>query len=187
MAIEIIRREEARAKGLKRFFTGVPCKRSGHIAESYVSTAWCVECHRIDFKKWYDAHPDHFANKARRQRDADPEGYKARYDRWVAENYDRKLTQNRNYRGRRAGAIGEHTPEESAALLELQRWICANPYCQVDLRSVEKALDHIVALVHGGSNGIENLQWLCDPCNKRKSHLSVDEWLRREAERAQSV
>jgi hypothetical protein len=36
-------REEARERGLDRFFTGVPCI-NGHIAARYVSTANCVQC-----------------------------------------------------------------------------------------------------------------------------------------------
>ncbi len=36
-------REEARAQGLNRFFTGVACI-NGHIAERYVSTTNCVQC-----------------------------------------------------------------------------------------------------------------------------------------------
>ena len=36
-------REEARTRGLDRFFTGVPCKH-GHIAARYVSTTQCVAC-----------------------------------------------------------------------------------------------------------------------------------------------
>src|SRR6516225_9479147 len=39
----IISRAEARALGLKRFFTGKPCKH-GHVAERHVSTSACVEC-----------------------------------------------------------------------------------------------------------------------------------------------
>lgn len=36
-------REEARARGLDRFFTGSPCKH-GHVAPRYVSTTNCVAC-----------------------------------------------------------------------------------------------------------------------------------------------
>ena len=36
-------REEARAQGLNRYFSGVPCKR-GHIEARYVSTNQCVKC-----------------------------------------------------------------------------------------------------------------------------------------------
>lgn len=44
--MEIISRSEAKEKGLKRYFTGKPCKK-GHVSERYVSTAICCECVRI--------------------------------------------------------------------------------------------------------------------------------------------
>lgn len=41
---EIIDRRAAFAAGKTRYYTGTPCKQ-GHIAERYVSTGGCVECH----------------------------------------------------------------------------------------------------------------------------------------------
>lgn len=38
-----ITRTEARAAGLKRYFTGKPCKR-GHVAERYLKGGMCIEC-----------------------------------------------------------------------------------------------------------------------------------------------
>jgi hypothetical protein len=39
-------REQARQQGLKRYFTGVPCKR-GHVCERMVLNNSCIECLRI--------------------------------------------------------------------------------------------------------------------------------------------
>lgn len=39
----IVTREEAKAAGLKRFFSGIPCSH-GHLAERFVSSKGCVEC-----------------------------------------------------------------------------------------------------------------------------------------------
>jgi hypothetical protein len=41
--MEIIARSEAKAKGLKRYFTGKPCKH-GHVSERYVVAWHCCEC-----------------------------------------------------------------------------------------------------------------------------------------------
>lgn len=43
MADNLLTRDEARALGLKRYFTGEPCKR-GHVAERYVVNKDCVAC-----------------------------------------------------------------------------------------------------------------------------------------------
>lgn len=43
--MEIINREQAITAGLKKYFTGVPCK-NGHISERYVSGYFCLMCLR---------------------------------------------------------------------------------------------------------------------------------------------
>lgn len=43
LVVEITSRQEAQAKGLTRYFTGLPCKR-GHVAERFVSTRACAGC-----------------------------------------------------------------------------------------------------------------------------------------------
>lgn len=45
-----ISRDDAGAAGLKRFFSGVPCKH-GHISERLVSCGVCVECNAIHNRK----------------------------------------------------------------------------------------------------------------------------------------
>jgi len=48
---KIISRQEALAKGSKRYFTGKPCKR-GHTSERLISTRVCIECSKIHEKKY---------------------------------------------------------------------------------------------------------------------------------------
>lgn len=40
---DVITRREAHAKGLKRFYTGEPCKR-GHDSERFTSSGACIAC-----------------------------------------------------------------------------------------------------------------------------------------------
>jgi hypothetical protein len=42
--MEILSRDEALEKGLKRYFTGKPCKR-GHVSERFTVSKNCVGCH----------------------------------------------------------------------------------------------------------------------------------------------
>src|SRR5271157_247897 len=46
----LISRQEAKAQGLKRYFTGKPCKH-GHVAERLVLDGNCLGCARISAKK----------------------------------------------------------------------------------------------------------------------------------------
>lgn len=80
---------------------------------------------------------------------------------------------NRNRRARRVGAEGTHTREETDSMLVTQNNKCA--CCGVILND-SKNLDHIMPLALGGTNYIENLQWLCQPCNNRKSDKHPDVW-----------
>lgn len=68
----IISRAAAKAAGMKRFFTGVPCKR-GHIAERNVSSKLCLECN----KRHYWVNPQESLQKLHerrnKQRREDPE------------------------------------------------------------------------------------------------------------------
>lgn len=51
-SVKTISRSIARRRRLKRYFTKIPCVHD-HIAERYVSSAGCVECTFIRYKKWY--------------------------------------------------------------------------------------------------------------------------------------
>lgn len=51
----VITLAEARRKGLKRYFTGKPCKH-GHIAERYTETNRCFECNKVSSRKDYKQH-----------------------------------------------------------------------------------------------------------------------------------
>lgn len=105
MAAETISRAAARTQGLKRYFTGKPCKR-GHIAERYVAKAVCVAC---------DAMRIGTENKRRRDRDygrrnaekarlrarlwkkANPERARATDRLWKKNNPDRKKEGSRRW------------------------------------------------------------------------------------------
>ena len=68
----IISRDEARALGLKRFFTGKPCKR-GHVAERWACGGGggeCVECSLENGRKYRAADPERAREKWRKWRTA---------------------------------------------------------------------------------------------------------------------
>ena len=95
----VISRKEAKAKGLKKYFTGRPCKR-GHVAEYYV-TGPCVICSAARTKAFvaanreklndmkrarYAANPEKERAASARYRSKHPDKAKAATDKWVAEN-----------------------------------------------------------------------------------------------------
>ena len=79
----IVTRADAKAAGLKWFFTGKPCKR-GHISERWANYGACLRCQKIANAKSYAD---------------DPSASMARARKWEAENPDRaKEHSSRNYR-----------------------------------------------------------------------------------------
>ena len=51
-ASKLVSREEAKRLGLKRYFTGEPCKH-GHVAERFVSSTHCSTCSNWSYENWY--------------------------------------------------------------------------------------------------------------------------------------
>lgn len=96
---------------------------------------------------------------------------RARKKRWAEANPD-KIKEHgiRMQNQRRAQARGSsgphHTAADARAILIAQGYRCI--YCDADLRKVKRNLDHRMPLALGGSNGPENLDFLCRPCNASK-------------------
>ena len=87
----IIGRDAASALGLKRFFTGEPCKH-GHVAERIVSSHGCMECDRARAIEWRAANLEKAREgdreRARKHRAADPERAREKGRRWRAANLE---------------------------------------------------------------------------------------------------
>lgn len=60
--MEIITRKEAKEQGLKRYFTGKPCKH-GHVSERRTITGYCEECCAIKYKA--NRRDEEYLNKER--------------------------------------------------------------------------------------------------------------------------
>jgi hypothetical protein len=112
MVSEHSSREQAKALGLKRYFTGKPCKY-GHVADRYVCSSTCSECccarNREVARKLRAADPqkvreyqqkyqrarraanlekvrEREREAARKRRATDPEGYREYCRKWRAAN-----------------------------------------------------------------------------------------------------
>lgn len=92
---------------------------------------------------------------------------------WQRANLDKARVKNQNRRAKRANAEGSHTLEEINSVLVAQDNKCNCCGCSLE---DGKHLDHIMPLDLGGSNWIENLQWLCVWCNCSKSAKHPDDW-----------
>jgi len=169
--MKIISKTEAKSRGLKRYFTGKPCKR-GHVSERYMSGA-CITCSIEASTQWQ--------KENRKQR-------KDTSHQWYKENTQRKIDSNRRWRkanpkhvqahrrNRRAklrNSDGSHTGNDIKRLEEKQRMQCV--YCHTILDDGYH-VDHIIPLSKGGDNTKYNLQLLCPSCNLRKHNKNPIEF-----------
>lgn len=97
---------EARAAGLKRYFTGKPCPK-GHITERYVSAMRCCSC--VVGSLWKKEHPQEVARNKRLRRQNNLEDTLAKERAcgaiWRAANPERVLVYRRNHYERNKSVI----------------------------------------------------------------------------------
>lgn len=118
MADQIISLNDARAKGLKRYFTGKPCKH-GHVALRNVANKTCMACLRVTSKKMAAKNPDAvlaygrayrdrnradltIKNRAasQRWRDANGEKHRKKCREWARRNKEAVANSGRSWRER---------------------------------------------------------------------------------------
>lgn len=200
----LISRAEARSQGLKRYFTGKPCKH-GHVRLRQVSNGVCIECSKHICKRYSlrnqekvrnwvreyaKARPEWRREKGRasylRHRESRQESNRRWHDRnrdriklyikqWIEENRDKKRAAHRNRKARKRQNGGSHTAADVNEIFKWQRGKCA--YCPVRLDK-NFHVDHITPLSKGGSNDRKNLQLLCGPCNLSKSARDPIDFMR---------
>jgi len=160
----VICRADAKAAGLKRYFTGEPCKR-GHVAERGVNHKHCVECLVEDSAEYYAKNSAIHMARTVRWRRQNPESTAQTYRRWVNSNRDVVRANNQKRRALRSEAEGTHSANDVLRIFSLQRGRCG--YCRTSIRAGYH-VDHIKPLSKGGSNWPRNIQLLCATCNVRK-------------------
>lgn len=85
---------------------------------------------------------------------------------WQKKNKDKLMEERIRRRARKLGAEGSFTNGEWELLKKQYGCIC--PCCGKSEPQIKLTADHIIPLTKGGSNWIENIQPLCQPCNSRK-------------------
>jgi len=176
---KIITRQEAKAAGLIRYFTGKPCSAAGHVDERYTRNGECFGCSKLKSNDWNKKNPEkkkqyrkeYFQKNAQREydmrkkwMDAHPEKaeeLKVRKNKatvvWAKNNSEKH---NASQAKRRASKI-QRTPPwlNPAHFFEIE---CIYKYCAA-LRSsnLDYHVDHIFPLQGDSVSGLHvpwNLQ-----------------------------
>lgn len=186
---EVVSRKVAKGLGLKRYFTGLPCK-NGHISERNTSKGTCVECSRLKGRETYSERQEYssaYGKEHRRINKDKISSYQCQwrlsnreyavkwridnpdYNRlWREDNPEKNSVQSHKRRARIRNAPGQsYTVEQISSLWNAVKHKCACCGCVISLKT--RHIDHIVPLSRGGSNEIRNVQFLCAKCNTRKA------------------
>lgn len=202
----IVKREDARANGQNRYFSGVPC-RHGHLTQRNVSKGDCLSCVSVANKKQYDRP----GIKEKRKKYAsqwyqeNKEYVSEKSKKWMVDNYGsvsayqshqyykhqdtRKLGVKRTALKyplrKKANDVTRKARQRGAegkfGRDDIEKMLLRQGnkcvYCKADITG-NYHVDHIMPLILGGSNWPSNLQCLCPTCNMRKKAKHPDDWHR---------
>lgn len=131
---------------------------------------WCVECNRKYKFKLRDRKRDD-VNKNRREyyrlnRQDIRSKQKAAYD---ADPVKFRAFQHKTRVRRQCSVVGSYTTEHWNMLCKWFGNVCLS--CD---QAKSLTVDHVIPIFHGGANTIDNLQPLCESCNKSKSIKRTD-------------
>ena len=181
---KVIKRLDAKADGLKRYFTGKPCV-NGHICERYVADWICVKCKEMREFAWRVKNRPRKVATANAWRAANHEWAKASKRAWYAAsreavaayfkaynkaNPEHARAQKHARRAREMAADGRYSSSDIKRLLDVQGVKCAHAWCRASLKAARYHIDHILPLSLGGSNWPSNIQLLCPKCNLTKNN-----------------
>lgn len=162
---------EAKAIGATRYFTGKPCPK-GHIAPRFTANFGCGECLRERSKNYFHENRDHALSVNKQYVHANPEDNARRSRQWYASNRDKALIAilNRKRRVRADGGVIHVWEWRELKERYGSRCLC----CGRTEPDVKIVPDHVIPIARGGRNLIENIQPLCERCNKQKMVQSTD-------------
>jgi len=177
MSIKLIKAREAFDKGLKRYYTGVPCK-FGHVVERMVSNGSCVSCLKDrrdklrrknyeNVKEWRKRNPEKRAAQSKRRYSKHKDKINVYRKEWRSRNIDHVRQLDKENR-KRMRALN---PEKEKARLkrfsekmEKKRILEAGrekpELCEICFTNEFKVVfDHC-------HNSGKFRGWICDRCNR---------------------
>lgn len=124
-------------------------------------------------KLWQARNPEKVKEIAKKSHRKHPETGKKADKKWRTTHPEKHAAYQRNRRALKRGAKGSISMKDTLGLFALYDYRCLR--CGADGRKdVKLTLDHVVPLVLGGDNNLENAQPLCFSCNSIKNAKIID-------------
>lgn len=103
--MEIITREEAKNRGLKHYYTGIPCKH-GHLCERRTRCSTCLKCDAARARKRYD--PVYAQQHAKEYHIKNKKILNEQSKRYYSENKEQVKQKSKDWRARNVDYIKEY-------------------------------------------------------------------------------
>lgn len=172
-------REDARALGRSRYFTGKPCFQ-GHLAERLVSNGCCLECGRIRLIIWRAVNKEHLREYDKKNRPRKIEKQRE----WRRENPERARAYCAAWVKRNVAQVRARIARRRATLTNARCQCCSDYQFRAFYAKATKLgmeVDHKKALRLGGRHCIENLQLLTSDEHRKKTRADIALMARRNA------
>jgi 5-methylcytosine-specific restriction endonuclease McrA len=115
---------------------------------------------------------EHHRESGRRSRDKHVEARNAYQRAYGKRNRDKLTLFTNRRRARKLSALGNHTEAEWEELKTFYNYTCLS--CGKSEPEIRLTRDHVLPLVLGGNDSIDNIQPLCARCNSKKSSKHID-------------
>ena len=184
--------KDAKAAGLKRYFTGTPCK-NGHVAERSVSNRSCLKCTNARAKLFFEANKELLrtrkAEAQRKYRKNYPQKARESRQTWAESNRVKDQGYKKKWQTENKGAVNYLTRKRQAAklrrtpswLIEEDHWMIQEAYALAALRTklfdFPWHVDHIFPLQGKVVSGLHvpiNLQVIPGKANVRKGNRMIN-------------
>ena len=184
--------KDAKAAGLKRYFTGNPCK-NGHVSERSVSSRACLKCTNARVKLFFEANKElvrtRKAEAQRNYRKNYPQKAKESRQAWAESNRAKDQSYKKKWQTENKGVVNYLTRKRQAAklqrtpswLTEEDHWMIQEAYALAALRTklfgFPWHVDHILPLQGKVVSGLHvpiNLQVIPGKDNVRKGNRMVN-------------